>query len=466
MMLRVLRVSLLLLLLAIVSCKSWGKFWLTEIQYPANPLLVTQNIAMTAVTPTMPGAAKSCSISPALPEGLTLASDCTISGTPTRGQGALPYKVTADIGSDSVSGELRIRVLFQPRFLYAAGAGGNNISAYTIDSSTGGLSAIGTYGTGNSPRYVVVHPAGKFMYVANWGAATISGFSINQASGTLTNLAGSPYNTSANPYGVTIDPQGRYLYVGHESTGVAAVTAYTIDSATGALTAISGSPFVVATGPALASPVAVHVSPDGKFLYVGSSQSSPEPNSFAYSIDQNSGALTAINGSPFGSIEDAISVYVHPSGKFVYYAQYFAPTGVVSYARDLTSGFLSLLDGSPFQAGLAPGFITGDVLGRFVYVANSGDATGLSAISGFTVNNTTGALTPISGSPFAADKNAIGFAIDETVQFAYAANNEAGTSSVTAYTINSSTGALTQVSGSPYATGTSPFGVVVAGSNP
>ena len=82
------------------------------------------------------------------------------------------------------------------------------------------------------------------------------------------------------------------------------------------------------------------------------------------------------------------------------------------------------------------------------------------------MNNTTGALTPISGSPFAADKNAIGFAIDETVQFAYAANNEAGTSSVTAYTINSSTGALTQVSGSPYATGTSPFGVVVAGSNP
>ena len=119
---------ILAVLAPLTACKSWGKFWQTEIVYPSNPLLVTQNVEMLPVTPSMPGAAQSCSVSPALPEGLSLASDCTISGTPTRGQGALPYKVTADIGSDTVSGELRIRVLFQPKFLYATNIGDTTIS--------------------------------------------------------------------------------------------------------------------------------------------------------------------------------------------------------------------------------------------------------------------------------------------------------------------------------------------------
>ncbi len=38
------RLSVILFLILAIStpgCKSWGKFWLTEISYPANPLLVT-----------------------------------------------------------------------------------------------------------------------------------------------------------------------------------------------------------------------------------------------------------------------------------------------------------------------------------------------------------------------------------------------------------------------------------------
>ncbi|GAB4423385.1 MAG: hypothetical protein OHK0011_03230 [Turneriella sp.] len=457
-MLRVLRISLLLLLAA-SACKSWGKFWQTDIQYPSNSLLATQNVAMAPVTPTMPGAAKSCNVSPALPEGLSLASDCTISGTSSRGQGTLPYRVTADIGSDTVSGELRIRVLFQPRFVYVGNSGPGTISAFHIDSATGALSLIGSYGAGTGARYMVIHPSGKFAYLANTGSANISGYSIDQASGFLTNLPGSPYLSSANPYGITVDPQGRYLYVGHENAGVAAVTAYAIDSATGVLTAIAGSPFAVTAG---STPIAVQVSPDGNFLYVGSSQSGP--NAHVFVINQTTGALSQIVGSPFTTINDAISVFVHPSGQFVYFAQYFSPTGVVSLSRESTSGALALLGGSPFAAGLAPGYVTGDVQGRFLFVENSGDAGGTAALSGFTVNSATGALTPISGSPFAAGANAIGFAIDETVRFAYAANN--GADSVTAYAIHPSTGVLTQVTGSPYATGDAPFGIVVAGSNP
>jgi 6-phosphogluconolactonase (cycloisomerase 2 family) len=446
-----------LVLLNFLSCKSWGKFWQTEIQYSSNPLLLTQNVAMTAVTPTMPGVARSCSVSPALPEGLSLASDCTISGTPTRGQGALPYKVTADIGSDSVSGELRIRVLFQPKFVYVANTGSNNVSAYSINAD-GSLNLPTNYTVGTSPRFVLVHPAGRYLYTANHGSANISVLEITQATGALT-TASSPFNTSANPYSLAFDPQGRFLYVGHEDAAVAAVSAYTVNTATGELTQVAGSPFAVAAG---ATPVSVHVSPDGNHLYVGSSQSAI--NAHAFSIDQSTGALTQIQGSPFTLINDAISVFAHPSGRFVYFAQYFSPTGAVGLSRDSASGALSLLPGSPYAAGLAPGYITGDPLGRYVYIANSGDTSGTAGISGFTVNATTGELLAMAGSPFAASQNPIGFALDETARFGYAANS--GSGQVSAYRISSATGALTQTAGSPFTAGTSPFSVIVAGSNP
>lgn len=445
-------------MMSIPGCKSWGKFWLTEISYPANPLLLTQNVAMTAVTPTMPGSVKSCGVSPGLPEGLTLASDCTILGTPTRGQGTLPYRITADIGSDTVSGDLRIRVLFQPRFAYAANSGSNNVSLFTINAN-GSLNAAINYNVGTSPRSVLVHPAGRYLYTANHGSANISALEISQTTGALTTLASSPFATSTNPYSLAFDPQGRFLFAGHENTGVAAVSAYTVNATSGELTQIAGSPFAVAAG---STPVAVHVDPTGNFLYVGSSQSGANAHTFA--INQNTGALTQIAGSPFGTINDAISVYAHPSGKFVYYAQYFAPTGAVGFSRDSVSGALGLMSGSPFAAGLAPGFITGDVFGRFVYVANSGDVSSTAGISGFSVNTTTGELSPVPGSPFAATQNPIGFAVDETVRFAYAANT--GTGHVSAYTVDAGSGALTATPASPFSAGTSPFSVVVAGSNP
>ncbi|MDQ7068385.1 MAG: putative Ig domain-containing protein [Sulfurimonas sp.] len=41
------------------------------------------------------GAIASCSVAPALPTGLTLANDCTISGTPTAAQTATTHTVTA-----------------------------------------------------------------------------------------------------------------------------------------------------------------------------------------------------------------------------------------------------------------------------------------------------------------------------------------------------------------------------------
>ena len=74
---------------------------------------------------------------------------------------------------------------------------------------------------------------------------------------------------------------------------------------------------------------------------------------------------------------------------------------------------------------------------EFVYVTNANSGN----VSGYTINATTGALTPISGSPFAAGSAPFSVAADPTGRFAYVANLTSN--NVSAYTINPTTGALT-----------------------
>src|SRR5215510_2985266 len=82
------------------------------------------------------------------------------------------------------------------------------------------------------------------------------------------------------------------------------------------------------------------------------------------------------------------------------------------------------------------------VFGQFAYVANqfSND------VSGYTINATTGTLTPIPGSPFAAGAAPSSLAVDPTGKFTYVANQFSN--DVSGYTINATTGTLTPIPGS------------------
>src|SRR6516164_2279178 len=86
---------------------------------------------------------------------------------------------------------------------------------------------------------------------------------------------------------------------------------------------------------------------------------------------------------------------------------------------------------------------------EFAYVTNEN----VNSISGFSIN-ATGALTPVSGSPFATGTSPIGIAVDPAGKFVYAAN--ANSKNVSGYSINTSTGALTPVPGSPFTAGSHP----------
>jgi 6-phosphogluconolactonase (cycloisomerase 2 family) len=91
----------------------------------------------------------------------------------------------------------------------------------------------------------------------------------------------------------------------------------------------------------------------------------------------------------------------------------------------------------------------------FLYTANIHDNT----ISAFTVNDNTGVLTPVSGSPYSGASMLAGLAVSLTATntgnlFLYAAD-QAG--SIRGYTVDGNTGALTAIPGSPFMVGNSPI---------
>ncbi len=101
----------------------------------------------------------------------------------------------------------------------------------------------------------------------------------------------------------------------------------------------------------------------------------------------------------------------------------------------------------------------------FVYVANAiGVSLTTGNISAFSVDPTTGALTPIPGSPFTAGANPTSVAIDPSSKFLYEASDlqsPTPINDINAFTINPSTGALTAVPGAPFTSGVSPSSISV-----
>ncbi len=90
--------------------------------------------------------------------------------------------------------------------------------------------------------------------------------------------------------------------------------------------------------------------------------------------------------------------------------------------------------------------------GGFAYVANCGrgcvGGSGPENVSAYTIDGTTGALTPVAGSPFPAGSGPNSVTVDPTGQFAYVANFVSN--NVSAYTIDGTTGALREIPGSPF----------------
>jgi len=318
------------------------------------------------------------------------------------------------------------------RFAYvvdsAGGSGAGGVSQYLLNRSTGVLT-VATFSstngtapastpvpTGVNPSALAIDGSGFFVFVANQGSNSISGFLIDQVGGTLTEVKQLPPTTlnctlnQISPCPLPLLPPsvapkalattGNMLFVAMTNAGVGSIATYMFNSSAGE----SSTPAVLPcpTGPgclqnppastiaAGTNPVAMAMDSSGKFLFVADSVT----NTVATFSIGTSGQLTAV-GAPLAAGTTPVSVRVHPTGNFLYTANQ-GSNDVSAFSFD-SSGALTALSGSPFSVvpGTSPSYVANDTSGKFLFVANR-DSNNISVFS----VDSSGALKQVTGSPF------------------------------------------------------------------
>jgi len=337
-------------------------------------------------------------------------------------------------------------------FLYTPNIADNTISAYAIDSTTGSLTPIAgsPFAAANS-ELMTLDSDGDFAYVGGGSFSVISTFAINAQMGFLTPVNTLPQQTYGVT-GLTLTPKDRFAYVAN----ALGVVGYDVDKKSGFLTDIAQPQITV--GPASGGLARGTVHPSGKFAYF----SYPTLNSLsAYALNRGKGTLTALPGSPFSAGTLPADLAVESCGEFLYAINTFS-NDVSAFAIDRESGSLTPVPGSPFSAQRQPLGLAIDPLGHFVFVANAYS----DSVSVYAIDRSTGSLAEVSGSPFATGLNPVAVGLDPSGNFVYTANFAVlptNVSTVSGFTLDPTTGALTPVPGSPFVSGRNPNGIAITG---
>jgi len=387
------------------------------------------------------------------------------------------------------------------RFAYFANAGSATVSALAIDQTSGALNEINgsPFAAGQLPVSVSVDPTGKFVYAV---ASGIWAYTMDQASGALTAVSGSPFGSSSSPYDLVIDPSGKFAYAISSN----AVLAFAVNQSTGALSAINGSPYAIKSPNTYSGGRSLAVAPSGKFIYIASTNGllvfaidqtsgalSPAAGPYAaggavavdpsgqavfaldggaiygFSINQLTGALTEVSGSPFPVVSTPMgggtTISIDPSGEFAYVTVVNYPSYLQIFAIDRVSNALTsvgLMNGAGAQTYTGVGgfaFTEGpsalSFTSKYAFVANNVS----NDVSVFLIDSTNGALSMVSGSPFAVGSAPSSVAVDPSGMFAYVANSRSN--NVSAFSVNQASGVLSGVAGSPFTAGSAPSSVAV-----
>jgi 6-phosphogluconolactonase (cycloisomerase 2 family) len=321
-------------------------------------------------------------------------------------------------------------------YSYVTNAADNTLSAYSIDPTTGALALLGTpIATGTSPSAAAAgaptgDPNVRYVYVANKGSNDISAFTVNNKTGELTVVPGAPFAAGTDPQAILLGPSD-YLYVAN--AGSDNVFLYPVPY--GALQA----PSTIATGK---NPTSMAIAPlYSAVVYVANHGGSNDISAFLYDG-------TPVPGSPFPAGGNPLSLAVGAGGRFLYSANPDAKNPSISgFSIDQTTGALSPLSGSPFPLPVSH-YMATDQTGAYLYVTSG------ASIIGYAIDATTGALTALPGFPVASGANAYSISIDSSNQFLYVAND--GGANISGFKLDAATGALTPMAGSPFPAGNHP----------
>jgi 6-phosphogluconolactonase (cycloisomerase 2 family) len=303
--------------------------------------------------------------------------------------------------------------------LYVINRDSNDLNAYFIDRRYGDIYAVpgSPFAIGEPPADLRVHPSGKFVYVT-LASGGVSAFAV-QSDGSLKVVPGSPFAAVGESWGLSITPSGKYLYVSDYTDGQ--IDAFSINQTTGVLIPVAGSPFIeepVGQGGCLTGALEIATDSPGNFLIVPRACGG---GINVYSIDNSNGSIADVPGSPFAIpyFEVPASLSVDPLGRFIFLSTEYCFSGCTPDIQTFT--FNSQTGAMTFEQvqqayGVCGQLIRADPSGSYLYGIGDAhdDCNGTQAnpsIWGESYNSGNGTLAAVPGSPFPSQNGNYEFAV-------------------------------------------------------
>lgn len=400
-----------------ISGLATGKSLMLTDSANGDAKVINGNGSFTLPTPRAPASIFNLMVS-----GQPSTQTCTIAN----GAGTMPF---ANVASVTIS-------CVQNQFLVLANTLEQSITVYRVDPLSGVLSIVSNQATtGLQINDIAFLPSGRAGYLLT--PASVVPMTLDPDTGALSVLPGSAAGLLIpNMQVATVNATGTTLHLGGAN---GCVVHYSLDGTSGmplvsslnacetispgSITGIAVSargPYEYLSGmrsgmvTALSSdlvslvqrvpsqglsPSAAVLSPDGLHLY---SPNADAGNVGVHTIDPGTGAIVSSNMFMAGALPSDIAFT--PSGQFGFVLNSASNT-VGSYQMDTTTGmptggFVNTPTGSNGRR------LRVDASGRFLYAPAL-----FSSIYGYAINQTTGALTPLPGSPFGAGGGNIGMAM-------------------------------------------------------
>lgn len=341
------------------------------------------------------------------------------------------------------------------KYFYVTNQNDNTVSAVTIvaNGALGPAVSGSPFATGVTPLGIAIDPTNSTVSVANHFGNSISTFTINPSTGALTAAAVPQVESPAGPFFINLGIGVRSpsvlpgaVYAANSVSGD--ISAFTSTAATGALTAAANSPFTGIPGNSFAA-----ADLQGSLFFTGSASAKEIAG---FSVNQSSAALNVLTGSPLAitGSDTASAVYIFPTGSFAYSLD----TTTGSLVANTISGTTVTGPGAVTSAFTGANNIAADPQGDLIYALGSNSTSG---IQPYTTIQNSGVLIPSTQTDLPG--NWTSGAVDASSQFFVAVDSTAKTLQLFSITpINTGAGtdgALTAVatSGSVTLAGAGPW---------
>lgn len=372
----------------------------SALTFPSASVVLLIGDVAASLTPTVQGVVNSWSITPALPNGLSLnATTGAIEGTATDRMAATTYTVTATNGFGSDTEDIELRVARASQFAFVS-CGDRTVNAFAADTKGGSLSRNGFAldpSTAGNIGELIAHETLPFVYLPiHSSPAELATYDVS--SGQPLRVGSVTVGNGAQAGAINV--KGEALYVA--SRGSDELHSFSIHPTTGLLT-----PFPIGVIPVGDQPVAVATSPLGGTLYVGNRV---DATISILQTDLATGEPLGTGNSFFLNNGRPKDILMDPSGR-VLLVTLSNFNLVVGLLVNQTSGDLTAV--SSFSTGTDPGDLIAHPDGQHFYVISDVDDT----LQPFTLDLITGVMTP--GVPLAISGDPVSMAVEDEGSTAY-----------------------------------------------